>query len=732
MSRIYYRLVFPEKLEHEAVIAFVHVLGGLPNKFNGSRGSSAVVFEIWADKKGVHHRIGLPDDQKHLIEQLRSSIRGLHTEPDEGLPLADFTAVGEFGLSSKTKSLQLEKPDRIKAVSRSLLTSLQPVGPGEVTLIQWVVAPTAKRAPGRSLRYTPSTEGMLGGVQAFVNESLQGIDDRRQANIKEKYKGYMFSAVCRVGVRSTAEGSTRSHFASIANALQSSGGRGVGFRQTITGRFSDQNDMKERIEDAATPKLTWPCLLNANELSAMMAFPIDSPNVPGLQLGGSYQAAPSSDIPEDGRVLAASTYGGSDRPLAIPWQETARHFYVVGSNGSGKTTLLENCALQDMQHGMGVIYIDPKGDSAKRLLDCVPEERAKDVIYFDPTNREEVVGLNLLAGGERNPDLVTDNVVGMLKKLYADSWGARLETYLRGAVRTLAPIPDMTMYEVATILTNDRFRDLVLSRFKVSIALKDFWDDYKNLSPSARQEALGPIMNKLQAFTLRDDVRHIIAQSGSALDMDKVLSERKILIMRLPKGELGPETAPLLGSTAMMLLWAAVQRRPEADRKDFCSCYVDECQDFLNLPTPLETILAQGRGFGFPLTLANQHLGQLGSSMQKDVLANANSQLFFRLSAADAKAVAPQFGTAIRPEDLTSLGQYEAMISISTGGEYRSKPTVGRTYPGPEMTGSMAEALEATRPYMQNCEAVDDAILQRREAWDKRPTVGSREVTEGQ
>jgi len=739
MARAYYKLLFPEDLKHDAVLTFINNLGGLPNS-DRARDGSAVVFEIWSTKSGIYHRLGLPEAHPHLLDQLRTAIPGINIEQNDEPPTTGFAFVGEYAMSSDISPLNIKDP---AATAASLLTSLRSItDPGEAAVLQFVVTPTDKKAPQERKKFKPvmgSGRGGIWGMSASVVSAFGGaidekLEEQNKTKIdraKNKWDGYMFAAMPRIAVRARSQEGLTRQMHSIYNALQAAAGHDVSFE--VQTEEKDSDAATKNLLAGSPPPRKWQCLFNAQELSALVAFPIDSPSVPGLTLGGSFQSPPSNDIPTEGLKIARSTYNHEDRPLAVPWPETLRHFYTVGSTGSGKTTLLENMAEQVMAQGAGLVYLDPKGDSAKRLLDRIPKERVKDVMYFNPTDKEAVIGINLFEGSTENPDLYTDNIIGMFKSFYKDSWGDRLAYNLLGAVRTVATIPDSTLLDVSSILSNERYRNQVLERYHLSVTLRDFWDEYNDMSKALRMETIAPIMNKLQPFSMRDDVRHVIAQVHPSMNMDDALAHNKIVIARLPKGDLGNDTASLLGSMLMVQLWQAVQRRPEKDRGTPFYCFVDECQDFMNLPTPLGAVLSQGRGYGFGLILANQHTEQLDTKMRHDVLANANSFAFFKLSAADAKIVTPQFGSFLKPAYFTNLGTHEVIVSISTGGQTRSRPTVGKTYaPGDPAAHSAAILANNKARYAHSRVEVEADIERRREELHKRPIIGSREVTEDQ
>src|ERR1041384_5136628 len=87
---------------------------------------------------------------------------------------------------------------------------------------------------------------------------------------------------------------------------------------------------------------------------------------------------------------------GQKLPFGLLPHDRRQHVYCVGQSGTGKTTLLRNLLVQDIEHGHGVGLIDPHGDLAEEVLDGIPASRTDDVVYFNPTDVDHPIGLNLL------------------------------------------------------------------------------------------------------------------------------------------------------------------------------------------------------------------------------------------------------------------------------------------------------------------------------------------------
>jgi hypothetical protein len=503
---------------------------------------------------------------------------------------------------------------------------------------------------------------------------------------------------------------------------------GPGARLYRSRRSSRQAE--RRLLARSLPVLTYPVILNAAELSALVGFPVGDLSLPGLALGGCRQLAPAADIPQGGRVVARATFPGAERPLALSLTDSLRHLHLIAPTGAGKSTLMLGLATQDMAAGRGIVVVDPKGDLVADVLDRVPPKRVGDVCLLDPTDEERPVGLNLLSGATESPELVADQVVAIFHQLYASSWGPRTADILRSALLTLAGEPGATLVDVPLLLTDPSFRRRLVGRIDDPVALGPFWGWFDGLSDAERAAAIGPIQNKLRAFLLSRRLRNVLGQARPRLDLDRALAERRILLVPLSKGLLGEEASALVGALVITRLWQAVQRRAAvpAEERPVTFAYIDEFQDYLRLPLGLADVLAQARGLGLALTLAHQHLGQLPTGVKDALLANARSRVVFQLSASDAHTLARELAPYLTAADLGGLGPYEVVVSLSTGARV-APPATGVTLPPPPPTGLADAAREASRErYGIDRRQVEAAIRARHEGPHGKGPVGRREV----
>jgi hypothetical protein len=319
------------------------------------------------------------------------------------------------------------------------------------------------------------------------------------------------------------------------------------------------------------------------------------------------------------------------------------------------------------------------------------------LVVLDPADADRPVGLNPLRLSGRMPELVADQVLAVFHGLYKDTWGPRTQDILHASLLTLIGRPDATLCALPVLLSNAAYRRKVVASLDDPVALGPFWSWFESISDAERQQAIAPVMNKLRAFLLRPRMRAVIGQATPAFDISSVFTERKVLLVSLAKGLLGPEASALLGSLLVSQLWNATLARVAIppERRHPVMCFIDEFQDYLHLPTDLADVLAQARGLGLGMHLAHQHLGQLTPQVRQSVLANARSRVCFQLGHDDAAAFT-RSAPGLDIEDFTSLGRYEIYAALVGDGKVTNFAS-GRTLPPAEPTSDARQVRGASR-----------------------------------
>ncbi|MGH3833496.1 MAG: type IV secretory system conjugative DNA transfer family protein, partial [Pseudonocardiaceae bacterium] len=389
---------------------------------------------------------------------------------------------------------------------------------------------------------------------------------------------------------------------------------------------------------------------------------------------------------------------GHPRPVALRVADARHHLHVLGATGSGKSTLLATMILADAHAGRGLVVIDPKGDLVTDVLSRLPRSAADRVVLFDADSPHRPPCLNPLDGG--TTDLAVDNLVSVFRRVYSAFWGPRTDDVMRAACLTLRAqdgIP--TLADLPRLLIEPAFRSRLTAAVTDPV-LAGFWSWYDELTDSARSQVISPLMNKLRAFLLRPFVRDALAGGRSTVDMTAVL-DGGIALMRIPKGSLGEETTRLIGSLVVAQAWQATTHRahlPQRERRD-ASMVIDECHNFLNLPYPLEDMLAEARGFRVCMTLAHQHLGQLPRELREGISTNARNKIYFTAGPEDARELARHTTPRLSEHDLAHLGAYHAAARLVLGGEH-AEPFTLTTHPlPPAIPGRAREIRRAARTH---------------------------------
>lgn len=368
-------------------------------------------------------------------------------------------------------------------------------------------------------------------------------------------------------------------------------------------------------------------------------------------------------------VFAKTNFRNQERVFGIKADDRRRHMYLLGKTGMGKTNLLENLAIQDIQQGHGICFIDPHGDVALKLIKAIPPERINDVIYFDPADQAFPIAFNVLEQvGADQRSLVASGLVGVFKKIWADSWGPRLEYILRNAILALLEYPGSSLLGVMRILVDKSYRERVTEKVTDPV-VKQFWTvEFAGWNERTLQEVISPIQNKVGQFTSNALIRNIIGQPTSAFNVRDIMDNKKILIMNLAKGKIGEDSSALLGAMMITKIQLAAMGRsdiPEEDRKDFY-LYVDEFQNFAT--DSFANILSEARKYRLSLILANQYIMQLEEKVSDAVFGNCGTIISFRVGAADAELLEKEFEPVFMMNDIVNLPKYQIYLKLMIDG----------------------------------------------------------------
>jgi Helicase HerA, central domain len=568
---------------------------------------------------------------------------------------------------------------------RPLIAAASNLSPAEHACVQVLARPATPRR-SRHLRRgaraartgQPPQPGLLnatGAVRALLDLATPGssrthpgqrlqpdpLRERAARAAIDKATAVHWEVSIRYGVahtnpHHTPETNLRPRLVTIAHGIGSAYGTHTGANRLRRGK------LPQPTRSLAVRSLRRGSILSTVELATLAGLPLDLA-VPGLDRARAKAAPAPIAVPSGGRdirPLGRAELGG--QAVGLPVADGRQHLHVLGATGSGKSTAMTHLILSDVHAHRGVVVIDPRGDLATDLLERLPPAAIDRLVLLDP-DQPGGATLNPLAGEDH--DLIVDNVVSIFSKIFQRHWGPRIDDVLRVACLTLMRRTNATLTLIPPLLNDKQFRAAFTVELDDPEGLRGFWEWYESTSPALRAQIIGPVLARLRAFLLRDFVRRTLGTPRSSFDMGRVL-DGGLLIARLPKGQLGEETAKLMSSFVFASVWQAAiarSRRPEATRRD-AAVYVDEAQNVLNLAGSVDDMLAEARGYHLGLVLAHQNLSQLPRETQLAFSANARNKLYFNCSPEDAHQLARHTLPELDQHDLSHLDAFTAAARL--------------------------------------------------------------------
>ena len=466
-------------------------------------------------------------------------------------------------------------------------------------------------------------------------------------------------------------------------------------------------------------------LLNIEEVASVFHLPHTNVETPNIVWASTKTAEPPAKLPvltgdpaadENISAFGMTNFRGINHQFGMLRYDRSRHVYIIGQTGAGKSGLLELFALSDIFHGQGYAIIDPHGDFAINNMRFIPGGRLKDVVYFNPADTAYPLGFNPLEVTNPNQKTnISSEVIGVLKRMFGDSWGPRLEYILRYTILALLDRPETTMLDITRMLTDKKFRKDTLSYCTDTVVLQ-FWNvEFASWTDKFQAEAIAPVLNKVGAFTANPVIRNIIGQPKSTFNIRQIMDDGKILIVNLSKGLIGEDNAGILGAFLVTKIQLAAMSRSDIpdikDRRPFY-LYVDEFQNFAT--DSFATILSEARKYGLNLTVANQYISQMSDTVRDAVFGNVGTMISFRVSADDSPILAKQFEPQFEPNDLLQMHNRNFIINMVINGEKApafSAKTLNLPGPQDDNTGRIIENTRAN--YSQSREAIEKSINDR-------------------
>jgi hypothetical protein len=458
-------------------------------------------------------------------------------------------------------------------------------------------------------------------------------------------------------------------------------------------------------------------ILNIEELASLFHLPHTTVETPNIVWATVKTAEPPPNVPvqikdqeEAVSLFGVTNFRGDNTIFGMHRKDRSRHVYILGQTGTGKSGSLELLTLSDIYYNQGFAVVDPHGDYAQDMLNYIPANRIDDVVYFNPADTAFPIGFNPLQVND--PTLkghTTSELVGVLKRLFADSWGPRLEYILRYTLLALIDYPNSTMLDITRMLTEKKFRQDVISYVDDPV-VKNFWvTEFASWNDKFASEAVAPVLNKVGAFTANPMIRNILGQPKSTFDIRKIMDEGKILIVNLSRGLMGEDNAGIIGAMMVTKIQLAAMSRadiPEPQRRPFY-LYVDEFQNFAT--DSFAVILSEARKYALNLTIANQYISQMSQPVRDAVFGNVGTIMSFRISPDDAPFLQKYFEPQFEATDIIQQHNRHFIVSMSISGEKAPAFSAKTLNLPPQPTSYVSQIIELSRQRY----AVERAVVEK-------------------
>jgi hypothetical protein len=627
-----------------------------------------ISFEIVARQEDIRFYVWTPKQFQDLIEK---QIHGAFPDA-EVLGVPEYNIFNEDGkVAYKSYQLRKENYYSLKTFRElptdpmaAITSALAKMGSDEAAAIQVLISPADPSWQKTGHSFVSSTKKQ----EADPEKASFKVPAKTLEAVENKVSKPGFETNIRIVVVSNDEASAKGHLSNISSSFEQFSGEYNSLKsRNIRRKGSFVEDFLYRYQPMFHLFGNKIAILNAEELATIFHFPNKQVTTPHIHWIYAKTAPAPAEIASEGTYLGVSKYRGVRRPVYIGDSDRMRHVYIIGATGTGKTELLKELIMQDIKAGHGICFMDPHGDAIEDLLQMMPPERAEDVIYFNPSDSEHPMGLNLLeAKTEDQKHFAATAVINMMYKLF-DPYktgivGPRFEHAVRNAMLTVMSEDGNTFIEVMRVLTDSKYVQDLLPKVQDPIVRRYWTDQIAQTADFHKSEVLDYITSKFGRFVTNRMIRNIIGQSKSSFSFREVMDSGKILFVNLSKGELGEENSSFLGLVLVpRILMSAMSRAdtPEEARRDFY-LYVDEFQNFA---TPdFAQILSEARKYHLALCVANQFIGQVDEEVKNAVFGNVGTKISFRVGVTDASYLAHEFTPVFGEDDLLNIERFHAYV----------------------------------------------------------------------
>lgn len=387
---------------------------------------------------------------------------------------------------------------------------------------------------------------------------------------------------------------------------------------------------------------------------------------------------PPRNIETEKNILAVNDYHGKQTYIGIRDKDLVRHLIAQGSTGSGKSEWVKTLFLNHIKRGLGAMLLEPHGKLADEMLELIPEERRKDVVYFDlfdpyppPFNFCKVQNRK----GIDYEDLLEKTVeesVEIFKRAFSDVWSGKNEYYITNAIKTIIELQEGSMPDMTRLFVDKKFRQYAISKLK-DTQLKEFWknefkENAKGQLNTSTESTVNSVMYKFGKFLGSKKLLRAVGQED-CIDMLDIINNNKIIIFRLAKDKMSEDRINFIGGIAIKLLIVSAFSRNKSKWEDPFMVVIDEAQNFIS--ESIKDIVYELRKYGIALVMMHQSLEQLNKikGLNEALYGNVGTKITFNVGKSDAPFFVQEYGPRVDETDLVKLPSRYGYCKLMVDGQ---------------------------------------------------------------
>lgn len=367
------------------------------------------------------------------------------------------------------------------------------------------------------------------------------------------------------------------------------------------------------------------------------------------------------------------------RPVAIPWEQFTKHFFLSGKIGSGKSSTavmmvqsMIDAWLEDPDNAPGFTYVDPARETVaiilSRLLKAEAEGKRvpwEKVHYFYLGPTDHPVGLNLLHRDGRPQDVIAKEAASLIRFAYS-SQAPKMERVLENALLTLMEDGrPHTILGIVPLLMDETFQMRIIPKVSDPV-IREFWEFWE--AEKNKASALDSLLNRLSPLRTNPTMRRMFGQSRWGLDIRRYMDQGHIVLFDLLN--VAPEDVKLAVGGIINQYHIQAKRRSSGSKLHVM--FVDEAH-LVQIPV-MSKIIAEDRKFGLCLGLITQYLGQFEQWLVDSITENMGTILSCSQGEQSAARIEKMTNGAFSRGMLQDLPERTVAVYTSVKVDGRSTP----------------------------------------------------------